>query len=80
MKRILSTILFGLIFASPPALSQNLEVQRFNPSEWTKGRFTEIMTVNGPGKTIYLAGIGAEEGKSPAGQSASIRHIGDPYE
>ena len=62
------------------AAAQGLEVKRYNPSEWTKGRFTEMITVNGPGKTIYLAGIGAEEEKSPAGQSASIRHIGDPYQ
>jgi hypothetical protein len=41
------------------AMAQNLEVKRYNPSEWTKGVFTEIITVNGPGKTIYLAGVGA---------------------
>ena len=45
-----------------------------------KGRFSEIVTVNGPGKTIYLAGIGAEEENAPAGASAPIRHHGDPYE
>lgn len=61
------------------ASAQSLEIQRFNPSEWTKGRFSEIVTVNGPGKTIYLAGVGAEEEKAPAGKSASIRHLGDPY-
>ena len=42
------------LFAS--AMAQGLEVKRYNPSEWTKGIFTEIITVNGPGKTIYLAG------------------------
>lgn len=62
------------------AMAQNLEVKRYNPSEWTKGRFSEIVTVNGPGKTIYLAGIGAEEENAPAGASAPIRHHGDPYE
>jgi 2-iminobutanoate/2-iminopropanoate deaminase len=60
--------------------AQSLEVKRYNPSEWTKGRFTEVVTVNGPGKTIYLAGIGAEEENAPAGASASIRHLGDPYQ
>ncbi len=34
------------LFAS--AMAQNLEVKRYNPSEWTKGRFSEIVTVNGP--------------------------------
>ena len=42
-------------------MAQGLEVRRYNPSEWTKGRFSEVVTVNGPGKTIYLAGIGAED-------------------
>jgi enamine deaminase RidA (YjgF/YER057c/UK114 family) len=62
------------------ASAQDLEVKRYNPSEWTKGRFTEIVTVNGPGKTIYLAGVGAEEENAPAGASAPIRHPGDPYQ
>jgi enamine deaminase RidA (YjgF/YER057c/UK114 family) len=39
-----------------------------------------MVTVNGPGKTIYLAGVGAEDETSPAGASASIRHLGDPYQ
>jgi enamine deaminase RidA (YjgF/YER057c/UK114 family) len=67
------------MFAAPVG-AQNLEVKRYNPSEWTKGRFTEIVTVTGPGKIIYLAGIGAEEEKAPAGASAPIRHPGDPYQ
>jgi len=66
--------------ATQAALAQNLEVKRYNPSEWTKGRFTEVVTVTGPGKTIYLAGIGAEDEKGPAGQSAPILHLGKPYE
>jgi len=60
--------------------AQGLEVQRYNPSEWTKGRFSEVVTVNGPGKTIYLAGVGAEDENAPAGASAPIRHLGNPYE
>ncbi len=60
--------------------AQNLEIKRYNPSEWTKGRFSEVVTVNGPGKTIYLAGVGAEEENAPAGASAPIRHLGDPYQ
>jgi 2-iminobutanoate/2-iminopropanoate deaminase len=78
-KLVVYSILSGLVLQSV-AMAQNLEVKRYNPSEWTKGRFSEIVTVNGPGKTIYLAGIGAEEEKAPAGASAPIRHLGDPYE
>ena len=70
----------ALVAASAVAKSQGLEVKRYNPSEWTKGRFTEVVTVNGPGKTIYLAGIGSEDEKAPAGASAPILHLGNPYE
>lgn len=62
------------------ASAQNLEIKRYNPSEWTKGRFSEVVTVNGPGKTIYLAGVGAEEETAPAGTLASVRHLGNVYE
>jgi enamine deaminase RidA (YjgF/YER057c/UK114 family) len=58
-------------------LAQSLEVKRYNYAEWTKGRFTEVVTVNGPGKTIYLAGVGAEDEDKPQGH---IRHLGDPYQ
>jgi len=78
-KLIACSIVAGLALLSS-AMAQNLEVKRYNPSEWTKGRFSEIVTVNGPGKTIYLAGVGAEEENAPAGASAPIRHHGDPYE
>jgi enamine deaminase RidA (YjgF/YER057c/UK114 family) len=69
-----------LLFAQTAASAQSLEVKRYNPSEWAKGRFTEIVTVTGPGKTIYLAGVGAEDEKAPAGQSAPVLHLGNPYE
>ena len=78
-KQIAFFVIAGL-FLSTSAQAQDLEVKRFNPSEWTKGVFTEIITVNGPGKTIYLAGVGAEDETAPAGASAPIRHLGDPYE
>ena len=70
----------GMLVVQSVALAQELQVKRYNPSEWTKGRFTEIVTVMGPGKTIYLAGVGAEDEKAPAGQSAPILHLGNAYE
>ena len=51
------------VMTSTVATAQNSEVKRYNPSEWTKTFFTEIITVNGPGKTIYLAGVGARTRK-----------------
>jgi enamine deaminase RidA (YjgF/YER057c/UK114 family) len=34
--------------------------KHFNYGRWTKGRFSEAVTVTGPGKMIFLAGIGSE--------------------
>jgi enamine deaminase RidA (YjgF/YER057c/UK114 family) len=36
------------------------EKKHYNYAEWTAGRFSEAVTVTGPGKMIFLAGIGAE--------------------
>ena len=74
-----------IVLQSPSAQGQSpanagFEKKAFNYAEWTKGVFTEIITVNGPGKTIYLAGVGAEDESAPAGSFAPIRHLGDPYE
>ncbi len=40
------------------------EKKNFNYGRWTKGRFSEAVTVTGPGKMIFLAGIGAEHEQS----------------
>src|SRR2546421_2509940 len=61
---------FARAQAAPPAL----EKKNYTYSEWTKGRFSEAVTVTGPGKTIYLAGVGAEDETGAAG---SILHQGD---
>jgi hypothetical protein len=61
----LAMIVIATIAAQVAALAQNLDIKRYNPSEWTKGRFSEVVTVTGPGKTIYLAGVGAEEENAP---------------
>ena len=66
MTRLSAFSIVALVLTSTAALAQGLEIKRYNPSEWTKGRFSEVVTVNGPGKTIYLAGIGAEDEKAPA--------------
>ncbi len=76
----LSLSVLILLVAQGVAGAQSLEIKRYNPSEWTKGRFTEIVTVTGPGKTIYLAGIGAEDENGPAGASAPTLHLGNAYE
>jgi enamine deaminase RidA (YjgF/YER057c/UK114 family) len=78
--RFSAVLIVATVVAQTAVMAQGLEVRRYNPSEWTKGRFSEVVTVNGPGKTIYLAGIGAEDENGPAGASAPILHPGSPYE
>jgi 2-iminobutanoate/2-iminopropanoate deaminase len=50
------------------------EKKNFNYSEWTKGLFSEAVTVTHPGKMIFLAGVGAED---ESGGRGAIRHLGD---
>jgi|SRR5665213_3212091 len=52
----------------------NFEKQNFNYSEWTKGRFSEVVTVSGPAKMIFLAGVGAEDENGAIG---TILYPGD---
>ena len=52
----------------------NFEKQNYNYSEWTKGRFSEVVTVTGPCRMIFLAGVGAEDENGTIG---TIRYPGD---
>jgi len=47
-----------------PAKTPTFEKKHYNYGRWTKGRFSEAVTAAGPGKTIFLAGIGAEHPQS----------------
>ena len=64
----------ALAVATTAASAQTLEKKNFNYSEWTKGRFSEAVTVTGPGKMIFLAGVGAEDEN---GKGGDILHKGD---
>jgi 2-iminobutanoate/2-iminopropanoate deaminase len=66
---IVATIVF-----QTAANTQGLEVKRYNYAEWAKGRFSEVVTVTGAGKTIYVAGVGAED---ETGAFGTIRHPGN---
>ena len=51
-----------LALSAVPVLAQTapaFEKKNFNYSEWAKGRFSEAVTVTGPAKMIFLAGVGA---------------------
>jgi 2-iminobutanoate/2-iminopropanoate deaminase len=56
---------------SPP-----LEKKEFNHSAWTKGIFSDAVTVKGFGRgtMVFLAGVGAEDENGPRG---NIRHHDD---
>jgi 2-iminobutanoate/2-iminopropanoate deaminase len=65
--------------AQAPAPAQGgpgagFEKKNYNYSEWTKGLFSEAVTVVHPGKMIFLAGVGAEDEGATRGV---IRHLGD---
>ena len=66
-----------LCLSAQPSFGQNapIKIEKFNHAEWTKGIFSEAVTVTGIGsaKFIYLAGIGAEDEKGPRG---TVRHPG----
>jgi len=60
--------------ASAQAAPAGVEKKNYNYSEWTKGRFSEAVTVTGPGKMIFLAGVGAEDENGAPG---TILYKGD---
>src|SRR5688500_14288521 len=60
--------------AVAPVAAQTFEKRNYNYSEWTKGRFSEAVTVTGPGKMIFLAGVGSE---NEGGMAGDILHKGD---
>ncbi len=60
--------------ASAQTAPSSFEKKNYNYAEWTKGRFSEAVTVTGPGKMIFLAGVGAEDENGAPG---TILHKGD---
>src|SRR3954453_2613754 len=64
----------SLAITSTMSTAQSFEKKNFNYSDWTKGRFSEAVTVTGPGKMIFLAGVGSEDEN---GKGGDILHKGD---
>jgi enamine deaminase RidA (YjgF/YER057c/UK114 family) len=82
-ERAMPKSFVSLVFAiaasvamSTAAQAQTFEKKNYNYSEWAKGRFSEAVTVTGPGKIIFLAGVGAEDEN---GKGGDILHRGDFY-
>jgi len=63
----------ALAFAGA-ANAQSFEKKNHNFNEFAKGAFSEVVTVTGPAKFIYLAGIGSEDEKD-----GSVKHKDDFY-
>ena len=53
----------------------NVEKENYNYSKWTPGKLSEVVTISGPGRTIFLSGVGAEDENSTG---PTILHLGDP--
>ena len=55
---------------------QGMEKRSYNYAAWTKGIFSDAVTITnmGKGKFIFLAGVGSEDENGPRG---TIRHRGD---
>ena len=77
--KLLGCVAFGTVLATAAlaqsATNSTFEKKNYNYGEWTKGKFSEVVTVVGPGKMIFLAGVGSEEENS-----GSILHKGDVLE
>lgn len=71
-------LLSALVAFGLPAHAQDgkITIEKFNHSDWTKGIFSEAVTVTGIGnaRMIYLAGVGAEDENGPRG---NIRYPGN---
>ncbi len=77
MMRTATLATLALMAAGTIALGQDapkFEKKAYNYSEWTKGRFSEAVVVTGPGKMIFLAGVGSEDEN---GKGGDILHKGD---
>jgi hypothetical protein len=81
MRSVSAALLLGTLFAFSAAQAQtpsatpggSFEKKNFNYSPWTKGLFSEVVTVTHPGKMIFLAGVGAEDEN---GERGTIRISG----
>ena len=67
-----------LMLTTAPTHAQDdaIKIEKFTHSEWTRGIFSEAVTVMGIGnaKFVYLAGVGAEDENGPRG---NVRHHGN---
>ena len=70
MQRLIAVAILLMSVAASHA--QTFEKKNYNYSKFAKGAFSEVVTVTGPAKMIYLAGIGSEDE-----DDGSVRHKDD---
>src|SRR3954464_9121774 len=73
-RTVVAIVLFSVMGIHAWAQTGTLEKKNYNYSDWTKGRFSEAVTVTGPAKMIFLAGVGSEDEN---GRGGDILHKGD---
>jgi enamine deaminase RidA (YjgF/YER057c/UK114 family) len=58
---LLSVIAFreAVLAQSPATASAGFEKKEFTYEDFAKGRFSDVVTVTGPGKLVFLSGTGA---------------------
>jgi hypothetical protein len=59
---------------SPQVACPGFEKKAYNYSDWTKGKFSEVVTVSNPARHVFLGGIGSE-----SEENGKILHPGDFY-
>ena len=75
MTKAMIALVLAFTLGPTAATAQSFEKKNYTYSEWTKGLFSEAVTVTLPGaKMIFLAGVGAEDEGANRGV---IRHLGD---
>ena len=77
IRTLIMLSMLALLTAPGHAQQQGgIKIEKFTHSEWTRGIFSEAVTVTGVGnaKFIYLAGVGAEDEN---GKRGDIRHHGN---
>lgn len=60
---LIGSVALSAMVVSAPAVAQEqggFKKENFSYNEWTRGKFSEVVTVNNPGKFVFLAGIGPE--------------------
>ena len=74
LKHVVVSAALLVVFCLSQSSAQTFEKKNYTYSEFTQNSFSEVVTVTGPAKLIFLAGIGPEDPKD-----GNPRHLGSLY-